>query len=715
MANWLEYIGKALNRLKRKSKPSSLPQLAPGSLVVSEVEISDETMQKQEKEVKESLPYRLFEKMRRRSLSWKSYYYQNEYGIVDIAIANDDATRNHINERNYLVDEEGVLEGNLYTNEEASNIYLTSEYLDNIPEELFDKLVESEVSFLVFDKKYPLEVLFHSDMDKKNSLFFLGHHKVYIKDDTAYLLRPFRNIGASGFYALTNQMLIQEGIPIDKKSFVESLLIELGDKELLESYQSALNLYNRQVSVREALAVPEEDDIPLIITEARKHSRSKKDSQSIANLVKTPTIPYESYDTFAKILEDKFDEIEFNLLNISIASIELDRFKVSEELSLLSNKLRKYTEQILLEEMNFAKLYNFMNRFSLYENESKEIQKKQDYSLLEDEAYEQILIDTMEAIEEIYSDPRYIHYTPIRNRLDGFMEVIRTLDNVLQDAYEKHKRREVDDRREILLKKPFELSNDRTYERNIEEGEISYYEKLLQVNKAINDILEREMNYAAYHVSKNLAKSGYMMIQMANAKSEEVDRLSEQLLEMVEMHPSEDYASFEENFIQKLANISSDIHEIMDTEMSEKLTVVCANLASFRSSNEIFSEQEWTESYKGFIESEVVEFNEEISSIANERYMKVTQKVSYQHELVDIFVSGISYPALLPATLHEKGEGLQTYLVQSLQEYLATQDLQLHTVPGREKQLRPLINELVPVRLDKPLKKLEYYFKLSTT
>lgn len=714
MANWGEYIGKALSRLKGKSKTPSLPQLSSQPLAISgEMEISNKPMRKREKQVKESLAYRLFEKMRRRALSWKSYYYQDEYGIVDIAIANDDATGIHVNERHCSVDEGQVLEGTFYTDEEASKILLTSEYLDNVPQHLFNKLVENELSFLSFDKTYPLEVLFRSDMDKKKGLFFLGHHKIYVKDEMAYLLRPFRDLGASGFYALTNQMLIQEGISINRKSFVESLLIELGDTELLESYQSALNLYNRQISTREVPTVPEDSDISLIITEGTKKTSRSQKSRGNDFWAESPSMPYESYELFAKVLEQNFEKFEDDLLTISVASTELDRAKISEELTILSDKLHQCAEEVLLENMDCAELYNFMERFSINASENKEIEEGKDYSLLEDEAYEQILIETMESIEEISSDPRYFHYGPIKNKLDELMETIESLYLALQDAYDEHKRREIDDRREILLKTPFELNN-RNYDRDFVEDESSYYDKLLEVNKTVK-MIEEQMKYAIYDVTKDLASSGYMLTRLQDIKSEAFEQLSNNLLELVERQPSDDFMTFEGDFVQELALIASEIHDILNSTLSERLTIACANLASFQTSAEIYSEQEWSGEYIDFVNNEVASFKEEIEDIAIKKQEKVREKISYQYKLIDIFISGVSYPAFLPSVLHEEGEGLQTHLIQSLQKYLAGQNLQLQTVPGREKQLRPLINELMPLRLDKPLKKLEYYFRLNTT
>ena len=96
---------------------------------------------------------------------------------------------------------------------------------------------------------------------------------------------------------------------------------------------------------------------------------------------------------------------------------------------------------------------------------------------------------------------------------------------------------------------------------------------------------------------------------------------------------------------------------------------------------------------------------------AIEKYDQITEQIDYQLELIEIFISGINVPALLPAQLHESGKGLQTFLVEQLKKYLNTQNLQLQSVPGREHQLRSLINELMPMQLDTPLEQLEYFFR----
>ena len=97
--------------------------------------------------------------------------------------------------------------------------------------------------------------------------------------------------------------------------------------------------------------------------------------------------------------------------------------------------------------------------------------------------------------------------------------------------------------------------------------------------------------------------------------------------------------------------------------------------------------------------------------MAIDRQKQLERDLDDLNELVDTFVSGLSVPALLPSQLHESGNGIQTYLVQELQSYLNTQNLQLHTVPGQEQQLQSLLNELLPKRLDTPLEQVEYFFR----
>ena len=120
--------------------------------------------------------------------------------------------------------------------------------------------------------------------------------------------------------------------------------------------------------------------------------------------------------------------------------------------------------------------------------------------------------------------------------------------------------------------------------------------------------------------------------------------------------------------------------------------------------------EEWTPRYADFVQQEVSEFNQRIQQVAFERYNEISKQIDTQFQLVDIFISGVNVPALLPSQLHESGDGLQTFLVQELQTYLNSQNLQLHTVPGREQQLRSLLNELMPQKLQGRFEQLEHFF-----
>ena len=120
--------------------------------------------------------------------------------------------------------------------------------------------------------------------------------------------------------------------------------------------------------------------------------------------------------------------------------------------------------------------------------------------------------------------------------------------------------------------------------------------------------------------------------------------------------------------------------------------------------------EEWTPRYTDFVNQEVAVFNQRIRQVAFERYDEISKQIDARFQLVDIFISGVSVPALLPSQLHESGDGLQTFLVQELQKYLNSQNLQLHTVPGREQQLRSLLNELMPQKLQGRFEQLEYFF-----
>ena len=118
----------------------------------------------------------------------------------------------------------------------------------------------------------------------------------------------------------------------------------------------------------------------------------------------------------------------------------------------------------------------------------------------------------------------------------------------------------------------------------------------------------------------------------------------------------------------------------------------------------------WHPDYIDFVRDDISDLNKRVRETALKEYNRIAEQIDDQLQLIETFISGISVPALLPSQLNESGTGLQTFLVQQLQQYLSIQNLQLHTVPGRENQLRSLVNELMPTRLETPLEQLEYFF-----
>ena len=93
--------------------------------------------------------------MRRRTLSWKSYYYYDEYDIPRLAITNHNATGTHIIERRDLIPEDQIIEANLYTNENASKLLIDGNDLENVHQNLFNQLSEGSSAFKFTIKHIP--------------------------------------------------------------------------------------------------------------------------------------------------------------------------------------------------------------------------------------------------------------------------------------------------------------------------------------------------------------------------------------------------------------------------------------------------------------------------------------------------------------------------------------------------------------------------------
>ena len=708
MANWSEYISDTLDRLSGKQKTSALPQISLQPPETTEqIAIYEGRETRREKQVKERLSYQLFEKMRRRTFSWKSYYYYDAYDIPRIAITNENATGTHIIERRHFLPEDRIIEANFYTNANASSILIDANDLARVSQELFDQLNTKSINFQIYNQSYPLEIWFDSDQQQTNNFFPLGQHKICIDDQRAYLLRPFRNLGADGFAALSNRLLAQEGIAVDPKSTIESLLIELGSEELLYHYQDALNQYNQKTSRRRSADLDEDEEQPLIITKTRQRGRRGDAShRSSVDKNRPDPIPDEMYEMLAFAFEKNFPEIEEDLMHISLAALSLDRGAVTDGCAILRDKLCSYTEAAVLQEHQLEYLYQFVQRLLAEEEE----QDEEVYSPLEDQAYEEILVELLEAIRDITTDFRYIHYPPINTQVDSLQESVQSLSQALEDAEDKQRRREISDKREILTKKAFEVPNPRTYTLDKTKEQISYYERLLEIQKTIHDVQEQASN-SAHDVAFSLAKSAYILAQLHLKEFPDLRDISHQLIELMQRESNDNYKEFELDFIKTLTKLATRLHERVKITLLDQLMKITNKLEKLCTANEQFNEDKWSTAYTKFVHSEVGAFNDKVRESALEKYDQVAEQIDYQLELIEIFISGINVPALLPAQLHESGKGLQTFLVEQLKKYLNTQNLQLQSVPGREHQLRSLINELMPMQLDTPLEQLEYFFR----
>ncbi len=709
MATWSEYIADTLDRLSGKRKTSTLPQLSLQPHETTEkmaIYEGKETRRKQQ--VKGRLSYQLFEKMRRRTFSWKSYYYYDAYDIPRIAITNENATGTHIIERRHLLPEDRIVEVNFYTNNDASAILIDANDLAHVSQELFDQLNTKSINFQVYNKTYPLEIWFDSDQKQTNQFFLLGRHKICIDDQRAYLLRPFRNLGADGFAALSNRLLAQEGIAVDPKSTIESLLIELGSEELLYHYQDALNLYNQRTSRRRSAGLHEDEMQPLIITKTRQRTRRGHSGQRLTVDKSRPEpIPDEMYEMLAFVFEAHFSEIEEDLMHISLAALSLDRGAVIDGCAILMDKLWSYTETTLLQEHQLEYLYQFVQR--LLDEEAEAEQEEKVYSPLEDQAYGEILVELLEDIRDITTDFRYNHYPPIHTQIDSLQESVQSLSQALEDAEDKQRRRKINDRREILTQKAFEVPNPRTYTLDKTEKQISFYERLLGIQKIVHDI-QKQARDSALDVAFSLAKSAYILVQLHLKEFSNLRPISNQLIELMQRESDENYKEFELAFIRALAQLATTLHGEIKISLSDRLMKIMNRLEKFCTDNEQFNENSWNTAYTEFVHRDVAGFNDKVRESALEKYEQITEQIDYQLELIEIFISGINVPALLPAQLHESGKGLQTFLIEQLKKYLNTQNLQLQSVPGRENQLRSLINELMPMQLDTPLEQLEYFF-----
>ncbi len=733
MAKWNEFIDSALTKLSGRQRADKLPQLVVGSSDdknAGKLVLLEGKKKRQERQIKQRLSYQLLEKMRRRALSWKSYYYHDEYQIPRLAITNDNATGAHVIERRYLVSFDQIIEANLYTNMSGSVISIDVNDLQHVHRQQFDQLDRGEIRFQVYDKTFEMRIWYGDQENDNNSQFQpLGRHKIFINDTTSFLLRSFRNLGADGFSAVANRLLIQEKVPVDAKNSIESLLMELGSEELLKHYQSALDVFNQKSALRRSTKSGQEDsDIPLIIT---KVDRQNIGNNGQHNLIVDHPIPDSAYQLFAVMSDNHFAEIEEDLLYISLSSLSFDRSGVLDSCSILRDKLYQYAEEDMLIEKQLDNFYHFFNQ----ETEDRQLQKTEvdilRYSALEDEAYEEILVEVLEDIRQIITDYRYCNYIPLRSQIDQLQPIIQALGEALEDAREFHRRREITDPRQILTERAFETPNKRQYELSASSENRSYYDRLLDVQQIIEDI-KKQMQRSVSDVSLSLTKSAFLIVELSLQDFPSLAATSKKLLElmahiMLSQQQSTgaiketadtdliESGSFELEIVDQLVRITAEIQQTLENQAPNdnirQLQALVTELEQMCLSDKIFVTNDWQSDYIIFVDQNVVNFNDRIFQMAIDRQEQLKEDLNNLTELVDVFVSGVSVPALLPAQLHESGNGVQTYLVQELQSYLNSQNLQLHTVPGREQQLQSLLNELLPKRLDTPLEQVEYFFR----
>ena len=152
MANWSEFIDSALDRLSGKQRRNALPQLAiaaPEEDRARKLVLLEKKHKRKERQIKQRLSYQLLEKMRRRSLSWKSYYYHDPYQIPRLAITNDNAIGAHVVERRYIIPYDQIIEANFHTDQNGSIIFIDMSDLQHIHRNQFDQLERGEIRFQV--------------------------------------------------------------------------------------------------------------------------------------------------------------------------------------------------------------------------------------------------------------------------------------------------------------------------------------------------------------------------------------------------------------------------------------------------------------------------------------------------------------------------------------------------------------------------------------
>ena len=179
------------------------------------------------------------------------------------------------------------------------------------------------------------------------------------------------------------------------------------------------------------------------------------------------------------------------------------------------------------------------------------------------------------------------------------------------------------------------------------------------------------MEWSIYDVASSLLESSYILLQHFLKDIPDLESVSTHLLDLIKRADlNAATREFELELIESITLLSSEIHSMVNNELSGRLQKIAAEMEQIIATDQYYIGEEWTPRYADFVQQEVTEFNQRIQQVAFERYNEISKQIDTQFQLVDMFISGVNVPALLPSQLHESGDGLQTFLVQELQTYL---------------------------------------------
>lgn len=192
---------------------------------------------------------------------------------------------------------------------------------------------------------------------------------------------------------------------------------------------------------------------------------------------------------------------------------------------------------------------------------------------------------------------------------------------------------------------------------------------MLEIQKEVHDI-QSQTSYSCYDVALRLAKSSYILVLLHLKQSRGLHEISNQLVELMKNEPTDDIRAFELEFIGTLARLTVEIDKTIKNTTSNRLMKIAGDLKGICANNGQYIDNEWNEDYVQLVRRDVADFNKQVRENATQKFNQIAQQLNEYIQLIETFISGICVPALLPTQLHESGNGLQTFLIQQLQQYL---------------------------------------------